>query len=193
MKTTSLLMILGCMLATSPASGKTYLTPWAGYTLGGEVKDQNDTEYRIKGSESFALSLDNDFDNGRIGLFYSYQKSKVKKLNVDTNMQYLLFQSSIPYEWAQDFFGYMGAAVGGSYIDADWTNDYGFAASIFGGFEYQMWQNLYVNGQVRWLGTSVDGNTSGACTLSGSSSCTVQFTTDWVNQYAANLGVTVVF
>ncbi|CAH0539277.1 porin family protein [Vibrio marisflavi] len=186
------LILLSTIFTSFAANADFYVTPWVGYTGGGEVKDQDGTEYRIRGSESGAVSLESDFDDGRIGLFYAYQKSKVKQLSVDTTMNYLLFQSSLHYEIAKDTYGYLGAGIGGSYVDTDWMTDYGFSASIFTGFEYRMFSHLYLNGQMRWLGTSVDGETTGACT-SSSSSCVVQFKTDWINQYSANFGITIVF
>lgn len=184
------LTFLTTALVSFSSTADVYLSPWAGYTFGGRVEDQDSTEYNIRGSESFAFSLESDFDDGRIGLFYAYQDSKVKQLDVDTNVQYLLFQSSLHYEIRKDVFGYFGAAIGGSYIDTDWVTDYGFSASIFGGFEYRVFDSIFVNGQLRWLGTSVDGETTGSCNVSTSSSCVVQFKTDWLNQYSTNIGLT---
>jgi len=186
------LILLSGIFASFAASADFYVTPWVGYTGGGEVKDQDGTDYRIRGSENGAVSLESDFEEGRIGFFYAYQKSKVKQLSVDTTMNYLLFQSSLHSELSKNVYGYLGMGIGGSYVDADWMTDYGFSASIFAGFEYRMLSHLYLNGQLRWLGTSVDGEATGACT-SSSGSCVVQFKTDWINQYSANLGVSFVF
>ncbi|WP_431769430.1 porin family protein [Vibrio sinus] len=186
------LILLSSAFASFTSLADIYITPWVGYTAGGEVKDQDGTDYRIRGSESGAVSIESDFDDGRIGFFYAYQSSKVKQLSVDVKMNYLHFQSSLHYELNKDVYSYMGLGIGGSYVDTDWMRDYGFSASIFGGFEYRMLKNLYLNGQLRWLGTSVDGQATGACT-SSSNSCVVQFKTDWVNQYSTNLGLTLTF
>lgn len=178
------------------ANSEVYLSPWLGYTLGGSVEDQNQTELDLKAAPSFATSLETDIDNGRIGLFYAVQNSEVETLNVTSTTHYLHFQSSIYYPIEKRFSSYLGLGLGGSYIDADWVNnELGFSASIFGGFKYQLTDSLALNSQLRWLGTVVDNDTSGVCNLptTNDNSCVVRFKTDWMNQFSANLGVTLSF
>jgi opacity protein-like surface antigen len=170
-----------------------YVTPWVGYTLGGSVENQEGEDFDLKGSTNLALSIENDFDAGRIGLFYTRQATEVEKINQDSDVHYLLFQSSIHYQLDEQFSSYLGLGIGGSYIEADWVDDnLGFSASIMGGFEYELTEQLALNGQVRWLGTVVDNDTTGVCNLpsSGSDSCVIQFKTSWMNQVSTNVGVT---
>lgn len=187
--------LLGCILLcfTPPTFADVYLTPWVGYTAGGSVENQDQQEYDLKGSESFAISAEMDLDKGRIGLFYANQHTDVETVNLSSTMHYLHFQSSIYYPVEESLYTYLGIGLGGSYIDADWVKDeLGFSASIFGGFEYQLSEAFALNTQIRWLGTVVDNDTSGVCNLpaSQSGSCIIKFKTDWMNQFSANLGLT---
>ncbi|MGF1694872.1 porin family protein [Vibrio lamellibrachiae] len=171
-----------------------YLTPWVGYTGGGSVVDQDEVEYDLKGSESYALTLETTLDKGRIGLFYGQQNSSIEKLNEKSAIKYLHFQSSIYYPVQDKFKTYVGVGLGASYVDVDWADDkYGFSASMFGGFEYEISDTISLNSQLRWLGTVVDNETTGICNLPTSESCTIHFKTDWMNQFSANIGLVVRF
>ncbi|MDC5840770.1 porin family protein [Vibrio europaeus] len=190
----SLTLALSAISTTAVA--EVYLTPWVGYTTGGSVENQNQQELDLKGSESFALSVETDFDTGRLGLFYSTQSTDVESTNANSTIHYLHFQSSVYYPIEDKFSSYLGIGLGGSYIDADWVNkELGFSASIFGGFEYKFSDTVALNTQLRWLGTVVDNDTSGVCNLptTGEGSCVIKFKTDWMNQFSANLGLTVRF
>jgi len=188
-------LTLGLLLcSTSTYSvAELYVTPWVGYTLGGSVENQDGEDFDLKGSTNLALSIESDFDTGRIGLFYTRQATEVEKIKQDSDVHYLLFQSSIHYQLDEQLSSYLGLGLGGSYIEADWVdNNLGFSASIMGGFEYELTEQLALNGQVRWLGTVVDNDTTGVCHLpsSGSDSCVIQFKTSWMNQVSTNVGVT---
>ncbi|MEX0334697.1 outer membrane beta-barrel protein [Vibrio tubiashii] len=190
----SLTLALSAISTTAVA--EVYLTPWVGYTAGGSVENQNQQELDLKGSESFALSVETDFDTGRLGLFYSTQSTDVEKTNASSTIHYIHFQSSVYYPIEDKFSSYLGIGLGGSYIDADWVDkELGFSASIFGGFEYKLSDTVALNTQLRWLGTVVDNDTSGVCNLPTTSegSCVIKFKTDWMNQFSANLGLTVRF
>lgn len=197
MKKITLLSLTITMSAFHPAAeAELYLTPWFGYSVGGSVEDQDQNEFDLKGSQTFAVSLESQFDTGRVGLFYAGQSNDVEQLNSSAKMHYLHFQSSVYYPVQDKFSSYLGIGVGGSYIDANWVGkELGFSASIFGGFEYQINETIAVNSQLRWLGTVVDSDTSGACNLpsNGQDSCIVKFKTDWMNQFSANIGLTMRF
>ncbi|KGY06801.1 outer membrane beta-barrel protein [Vibrio sinaloensis] len=183
-----------CLLgATHGYAAELYITPWVGYTLGGSVENQDGDDFDLEASTNLGLSVETDLDNGRIGLFYTRQATKVEQVNLDSDVHYLHFQSSIQYELSQDFSSYLGLGLGGSYVDAEWVDDkLGFSASIFGGFEYQITDYLAANVQARWLGTVVDNDTKGVCNLptTGSDSCVIQFKTSWMNQFSTNVGLT---
>ncbi|MEZ8193758.1 outer membrane protein [Vibrio cortegadensis] len=191
---TSLLYLLMVAPFTSSAA-EFFITPMVGYTLGGGVEDESDNNYDLSGAVNYSIALETPLDQGRIGLFYSNQSSELDDIKLTSSVQYLHFQSSIYYPATNNISGYLGLGIGGSYVDVDWVKDkYGFSASLFGGVEYQLSCNVALTSQVRWLGTVVDNETSGQCTLpTTGNSCTIRFKTDWMNQFQTNVGLRISF
>ncbi|HCE2958640.1 TPA: outer membrane beta-barrel protein [Vibrio parahaemolyticus] len=180
-------MLMSCALS---AQANVIVTPFIGFTGGGQVEDENKNTYDIDPALSYALSIETPFEMGKIGLFYSAQPTELKELSNSADIHYLQLQSSIYYHLAEGWQSYVGLGVGGSYTDVDWADKkYGFSASAFAGLEYAFSKNFALTAQVRWLGTVVDNDTSGACTLpSDGSSCIIKFDTDWMNQFQSNIG-----
>ncbi|UTZ41721.1 outer membrane beta-barrel protein [Vibrio campbellii] len=180
-------VLLGCSMT---AQANVIVTPYVGFTGGGEVEDQKERTYDLDPSINYALSVETPFEMGRIGLFYSNQFSELQDINNSIDVHYLQFQSSIYYPLSQGWQTYVGLGLGGSYTDADWVSDkYGFSASAFAGLEYEFSKNFAMTAQIRWLGTVVDNDTSGACVLpTDGSSCIIKFETDWMNQFQSNIG-----
>lgn len=189
----ALLTLIPCFYLS--AESNIMLTPFAGYTGGGSVQDEDSNTYDMEPAASYAFAIETPLDKGRVGLFYSNQSSELETLKLSSSIQYLHFQSSIYYPADDKFSSYLGLGLGASYVDVDWAKDkYGFSGSIFGGIEYKFTDNLALNGQVRWLGTVVDNETSGACTIpTTGQTCVIKFKTDWMNQYQASLGLTFSF
>ncbi|WP_232060945.1 porin family protein [Vibrio taketomensis] len=178
------------------AQAQVYLAPWIGFTGGGEVETNQDHRYNIDPSASYALSVETDYQTGRLGLFYSYQSSEVEEIGLEAEMQYLMLQSSLYYETPMQVAPYIGIGVGMSYASADWVdNNLGFATSIFGGFDYPLAQNVSFNTQFRWLGTVVDSDSRAACNLpaGANADCVIQFKSDWMNQFTMSFGVVMHF
>ena len=187
-----LLVTLVLSGTVTQSHAEVYLTPWLNFTGGGELENSDGSKFDIEPSASFSLSAETDFQTGRIGVFYSHQSSDVSEVQLKSSIQYLMFQSSIYYALPNNAYSYIGIGIGGSYIDANWVdNNTGFAASIFGGFEYPINQSISFTTQARWLGTVVDNDTAAACNLPSSSTngCIVQFKTDWMNQFTVGIGV----
>ncbi|MBA5761838.1 porin family protein [Vibrio sp. 404] len=187
-----LLVALVLSGTVTQSHAEVYLTPWLNFTGGGELESSDGSNFDIEPSASYSLSAETDFQTGRIGMFYAHQSSDVSEVQLKSSIQYLMFQSSIYYALPNDAYSYIGVGVGGSYIDANWVdNSTGFAASIFGGFEYPITNSIRLTTQARWLGTVVDNDTAAACNLPSSSTngCIVQFKTDWMNQFTVGIGV----
>lgn len=191
--------LLGSLLLASISCStwaQVRVTPWLGYTAGGSVENQDGEELDLKSAMNFAVSLETDLDQGRVGLFYTSQRTDVEEVNADATIHYLLFQSSAYYPLEDGLNSYIGLGLGGSYVDAVWVDDsLGFSTSIFAGMEYVVSDSIALTSQVRWLGTAVDNETSGVCQSSGNnnSSCVLQFKTDWMDQFSANIGLVVSF
>ena len=185
-------MPLLLILASPTSFGETYVTPSIGYTTGGSVEDQTQNKLDFTSTVNYALAIESEIDNGRIGLFYSQQNSDVKNTNLDSSIHYLHFQSSVYYPTKDKLSAYLGLGIGASYVDAEWVKDeIGFSASIFTGLEYRVSNSIALNTHIRWLGTVVDNETTGLCQLTNNSndSCVIKFKTDWMNQFSANFGI----
>ncbi|MEI8598007.1 porin family protein [Vibrio sp. M60_M31a] len=171
------------------------VTPFIGYTAGGKVEDTNANTYDIDAATSYALAIETPFLQGRVGLFYSYQPTELKSLSNSADIHYLQFQSSLAYPIAQGWQTYAGLGLGGSYTNVNWADKkVGFSASAFAGIEYKYSQAIALTAQLRWLGTVVDNDTSGSCTLpSEGSNCIIKYDTDWMNQFQSNVGISFRF
>ncbi|MGR5235746.1 outer membrane protein [Vibrio alfacsensis] len=185
-------ILLSCSMSSQ---ANVSITPFIGFTGGGSVEDENGRDYDIDPTINYAFAIETPLDLGRIGLFYSNQSSELQDLNNSSNIHYLQFQSSIYYPVSPGWQTYIGLGLGGSYADVDWVDDkYGFSASAFAGLEYEFSKNVALTAQIRWLGTVVDNDTSGACVLpTDGSSCVIKFETDWMNQFQSNIGVSFRF
>ncbi|MGF1755251.1 porin family protein [Vibrio makurazakiensis] len=192
-KISSLISLFTCFYAS--AASNAIITPLVGYTSGGSVQDQEANTYDLEGSESFTFAVETPLEQGRVGLFYSNQQSELKTLKLSSSIQYLHFQSSIYYPANEKLSTYIGLGIGASYVDVDWADDkLGFSGSAFGGIEYKFTDTLSLNSQIRWLGTVVDNDTSGVCTVpTTQQSCIIKFETDWMNQFQGSIGLTFYF
>ncbi|WP_072668533.1 hypothetical protein [Vibrio injensis] len=181
-------------LLAFPVKSELYVTPYFGYTLGGKVEDFQQRQYDIKPSENIALAIETPFQTGRIGFFYSHQSSQVEQIDNQATMHYLHFQSSIYYPLESKSSAFIGVGLGGSYVDVDWVNKkYGFSSSVFAGIDYKIASNLTITSHFRWLGTMVDNDTSAICQLEQNSGCLIGFHSNWMNQFAFNLGLSLRF
>lgn len=184
--------LVGGMLLSIAANAQAdiIITPFLGYTAGGKVEEESGITYDVDAAANYALSVETTFLQGKIGLFYSYQPTEIKTLSNSANIHYLQFQSSLSYPITPSWQSYIGAGIGGSYNDVNWAdNKYGFSASLFAGVEYEYSKTFALTAQLRWLGTVVDDETSGACTLSAEgSNCIIKYETDWMNQFQSNVG-----
>ncbi|HBV76758.1 MULTISPECIES: porin family protein [Vibrio] len=177
------------------AEAKVMITPMIGYTLGGSVEDNNGNKYDMQSNESYAIAIETPIDNGRIGLFYSHQRTQLEKLGFDSPLQYLHLQSSLDLPINPHLTTYVGVGFGASYVDVTWAdNKYGFSATGFVGMEYKITNKLSINGQLRWLGTVVDSNSNTLCGYNPKTqNCLIQFESDWMNQFQSNIGMTFRF
>ncbi|WGY47442.1 porin family protein [Vibrio sp. ABG19] len=188
-----IVFVFGCWLSAT-ATADVYLTPSTGYALGGKVEDNTGQSYDLNASSTLAITLEVPFQTGRVGLFYARQSTDVDIVEDQATLHYLLFQSRINYQLESNWSSYLGAGLGASYFDASWVgNKSGFAASIFTGLDYHITSSVALSSQIRWLGTVVDNETSALCSLPEPGRCIVRFQSDWMNQFSANLGLTIRF
>ncbi|MCJ2375439.1 porin family protein [Vibrio sp. ZSDZ34] len=193
---TPVLLVIALMACnTEHAQADLIITPFVGYTMGGEAKTGDDKSYDISPSANAAIAIELPFQNGRMGVFYAQQDSSLEQLNLNSSISYLHFQSSVVYPITENTSSYLGIGIGASHVSADWTKNHtGFSTSLFGGLEYKITKQLSLTGQIRWLGTVVDSESVSICTLpTTEQSCLIGFQTQWMNQFQSNVGISIAF
>ncbi|MDF4856802.1 porin family protein, partial [Vibrio parahaemolyticus] len=126
--------LVGIMMMSTAinAQANIIVTPYIGYTGGGQVEDESGNTYDLDPAVNYALSVETPLEKGRIGLFYSNQSTELEKLSNSADIHYLHFQSSMYYPVAEKWQTYIGVGLGASYADVDWVDKkYGFSASAF--------------------------------------------------------------
>lgn len=189
MKRIALLALI--TIAPLPAFAQFYITPSIGIAAGGEAEDKNGDSFKIKSDNSLSFALETDFDTGRIGLFYSTQSSEVKSLGNKSRFDYLHFQSALDYPLTSKLSSFFGLSIGATFTDVDWNDEsINFSAGAFTGLQYHFTNNLALQLEARWLGTSVDSDFDSACVSdSTQTNCVIRYEGSWVNQVQGNLGL----
>jgi hypothetical protein len=172
-------------------SNTLYFTPMIGYSMGGNVTNDDGEDYDVSSDLNYNFALEKAYDTGRIGLFYSEQASELETLSLGTRFRYLHFQSSIYYPIASNSSSYVGIGLGGTQLDLEWSEkEYYFSASLFGGFEQSLSKHVSLQAQARWNGTLHNSDSASVCNLpTTEESCKFYFSGDWLNQFQVNLGL----
>lgn len=185
-------LTLFTLLAFTPLSAfsQVYITPSIGYASGGEVETVNDDILDLKADTAYSLSIETDYDLGRIGLFYSNQTNDVDGVNLKSKLQYLHFQSALDYQLTHNLSSFLGLSIGTTYSDVDWVDDsLHFSAGAFAGLQYHFTDHFALQFEGRWLGTSMNSSVDSTCASnSTNSTCVIKYESDWVNQFQANVG-----
>ncbi|GAB7220583.1 outer membrane beta-barrel protein [Vibrio comitans] len=184
------LLLLACSYpAVSQAD--IHITPMIGYSMGGSFDTEEGGNFDIEEAVNYNIAIETDVEKGRLGLLYSQQDSSIEDVNIDTTLRYLHFQSAVFYPSGEKWNSYIGLSLGGTQIDIQGaSNEYKFSLGVYGGVEYEFTDNFALQGQIRYLGTLVDGDSITICDSSGNgTSCKYAFSGDWMSQVQANLGV----
>ena len=70
--------LVGIMMMSTAinAQANIIVTPYIGYTGGGQVEDESGNTYDLDPAVNYALSVETPLEKGRIGLFYSNQSKR---------------------------------------------------------------------------------------------------------------------
>lgn len=166
-----------------------------GFSTGGEVTENEQEQRTINGAPSFSVRLETDIDEGRVGLFYSHQSSKLEPYELTSQIDYFHLQSALDYELKPSITSFVGASLGTSYIQTQWSNkDYFFSGSLFAGLTYSLSPNTTVSAEGRWLSSAIETQTYGQCDPSSSNSeCTLKFSGNWLHQIQTQIALTLTF
>ncbi|MCG7497006.1 hypothetical protein MHO82_09025 [Vibrio sp. Of7-15] len=189
----ALLLLFFAVLPTAYA--EQHFTLSYGFSTGGEVTENEQEQHTINGAPSFSVRLETDIDEGRIGLFYSHQSSKLEHYDLDSQIDYFHLQSALDYELKPLISSFVGASLGASYIQTQWSNkDYFFSGSLFTGLAYSFSSNIKVSAEGRWLSSAIETQAYGQCTApSSSSECNLKFSGKWLHQIQTQIALTLTF
>ncbi|MGF1702594.1 porin family protein [Photobacterium makurazakiensis] len=185
------------VIAVSPAlaSNAVYVTPYLGYSFSNSFSDENNIKIDIDNDVHYALGLETDLYNGRVGLYLSHQPTNVANFNDSGSLSYVHFQSALRFDTFEHVDTFVGASLGTTIIDADWTDsDMLFSGGLHGGVEYKIASNLNLVFETRWLFSLIDSDTTTICNLpTGDESCNVKIESKWMSQFHTNLGISYSF
>ncbi|WEM41054.1 hypothetical protein PTW35_10410 [Photobacterium sp. DA100] len=191
-----LITATGLLTASWAASANTiYVTPYVGYTFSNSVTDDNGTQIAPDDDPHYAISIETDLDNGRVGLFVSHLPTGYENFSNSGSFTYVHFQSSLRFNTFEHFDTYLGASIGTTIVDADWSDqDLVFSGGFLGGLEYKFTPNFSVLLEGRWLANLMESDTTTICHLpEGNQTCKISVDSEWLTQFQTNLGFTYAF
>ncbi|MCQ1058705.1 porin family protein [Photobacterium sp. DNB23_23_1] len=197
MKTRHLLLIFAGMLMASHtvAANTIYVTPYIGYTFSSSIKDDNGVNIEPENDPHYAISIETDLDKGRVGLFVSHQPTDYETFSNSGSFTYVHFQSSLRFDTFERFDTFVGASIGTTIIDADWSDqDLVFSGGFLGGVEYKFTPHFSLLLEGRWLANLMESDTTTVCNLpEGNQTCNIKVNSEWLTQFQTNLGFTYAF
>ncbi|TDR75913.1 hypothetical protein DFP78_104276 [Photobacterium lutimaris] len=191
-----LIVIAGMLTASHTVSANTiYVTPYLGYTFSSSITDDNGINIEPENDLHYAIAIETDLDKGRVGLFVSHQPTDYENFLNSGSYTYVHFQSSLRFEASQRINTYLGASIGTTIIDADWSDqDLVFSGGFLGGLEYKFNPNFSILLEGRWLANLMESDTTTLCNLpEGNQTCNIRVHSEWLTQFQTNLGFTYAF
>ena len=181
------------------------LTPYGGYTFGGEFKDDQES-HSVEVDDAAHLGLIfniRETANTQWEIFYARQEAKAdtsgispSQPEVDIDVQYLHLGGTYVAdgEWARPF---LAAGVGGTRFDPDpltFDTENFFSFGIGAGWQLQPTDRLGVRLEGRVLGTFLHSDTALFCeTGSDENVCAIAADSDLYWQFQTSLGVVLQF
>lgn len=184
------------MFAATQANAEISVTAYGGQTMSQELVTTKQQSVDIKDSSHFAISVDKHNPTAKYGLFYATSSADLRNQpNKSLDLEYLMFQSAVILPIKENVSGYLGAQIGVNRIAPDFTDsDSFFASGLFGGLQYEVSDNVFVGGEVRWLATIVKNTSSVECdTADNNEGCIWHFDGDVLNQFQTSFNLTYRF
>jgi len=198
----ALFLIVGMALSPSAKAADFEITPFAGYTWGGEFNDSlTGTKLTIDENTNYGIALDfKQADDSQIELYFSQQATKLKAKS-STFVGNPLFDLDIDYIHIGGTYGdftgkikpFMVGTLGvthmipkGEGLDSLTK----FSLSLGGGVKLFVTDNIGLRLEGRWFGTFFDGSGEAFCT---NGACAIKVQGDVFSQFVANAGVVLAF
>ena len=177
------------------------ITPFVGYTMGGEFEDPTDESDRdLDAATSYGLIVDAAAEWWRhYEMIYARQGTKVDGFEpFDLDVEYLQFGGTVMYPdtEATHVIPYFGMTVGAARFSPDGAgldDETKFAFTVGGGLRVPITDRFGVRLDLRAFATVLSSDSEIFCVSSGGATCRVKVKSDLFMQYAANLGFTIGF
>jgi opacity protein-like surface antigen len=180
------------------------ITPFAGYTWGGDFKDETTgTKLGVDETSNYGIMLDiNQNNDSQIELYYSHQSTR---LHTESNGFYAgtpLFDLNINYIHIGGTYGmdsgkvkpFVVGTLGVTYMDPKGEgldSVTKFSLGLGGGVKIFFTDHLGMRFEGRWFGTLFDGSGEAFCASSGQ--CLIKVQGDVFSQFVANAGLVFAF
>lgn len=177
------------------------ITPFAGYTTGGEFEDPMTSQDRdLDADTSFGVILDATAggDHWRhYELLYSNLSTSVDgETPLDMDVQYLQIGGTVSHPLAETVIPYFGLTIGAAQFKPDASghdDETKFAFSVGGGVRVPISDHIGVRFDARAFVTLFDTDGEIFCVSSAGATCRIRAKSDTFVQYAATLGLVIGF
>jgi opacity protein-like surface antigen len=202
-------LIAGAALSHSAKAAGIEITPFAGYTGGGEFTASGDsgtgtttsTTLKVDETSSYGIMVDiNQPDGSQIELYYSRQPTRLKAQN-DLFSGNPLFDLDIDYIHIGGTYGtatgkvkpFVVGTLGATYMSPKGEgldSVTKFSLSLGGGVKLFFTDHVGLRLEGRWFGNFFDGSGSAFCS---NGSCAIKVQGDVFSQFVANAGLILAF
>jgi opacity protein-like surface antigen len=178
------------------------VTPFAGYTMGGEFHDAvTGQALSFNDASSYGIMLDlKQAEDSWIELYYSLQHTSLKA-DQGPFFGNPLFDVSIEYFHLGGTYGqatgkvrpFVVGTIGATYMDpkgAGLNPETKFSLSLGGGVKFYLSEHVGIRLDARWFGTFIGGSGSVFCS---EGKCLIDVQGDVLSQFSANAGVILAF
>jgi opacity protein-like surface antigen len=195
-------IIIAVLAVTSPAgAANVEITPFAGYTMGGDFNAENGSTLSFDETSSYGVMLDfKQAEDSWVELYFSRQPTR---LTADSSLFVgrPLFDVDVEYYHLGGTYGaasgrfrpFVVGTLGATYLDpkgSDLHSETKFSLSLGGGARFYLTEHLGIRFDARWFGTFFGGSGSVFCS---SGTCLINVDGDVLSQFTANAGVILAF
>lgn len=201
---TGMALLAAAVPAAAQESSEIYsnfeITPFYGYTAGGEFEDPADgTDRDIDENNNFGVIFNAAVDKWRhYELLYSTQSTEIDgAVPMDLDVEYLQIGGTVSHPDAERVIPYFGITVGGARFSPDapgLDDETKLAFSVAGGLKVPITERIGLRFDARAFVSLLDTDGNIFCVSdSGVGTCAIRTKSDTLLQYSAALGVTVGF
>ena len=201
------MVLIAALLPVSASAAEIEITPFAGYTMGGQFTDavtgkslsfDDTSSYGIM--VDFKQPLDKEGGESWIELYYSRQQTKLKADQgpffgdplFDVNIEY--FHIGGTYGQATGKMKlFLVGTFGATHLTPEGEGLHAetkFSLSLGGGVKLYLTERVGIRLDARWFGTLFNGSGSAFCS---GGACLINVQGDMLSQYSANAGVILAF